>query len=521
MVRLRRKSLMSGRFRASVLLDEDFSVIWELVPDKGANERAQKEISGDIEQVARDERVHAIAITDNPNGKPEISATYLGMDISKLGIEPLVHFTCKDKNRNQIQSELHAMAQAGISNLLVMTGDYPINGFKGDPKPVFDLDSIHVLQFINEMNHGLKVRSSTTMAYTNFFAGAVVSPFKREEAELITQYFKLQKKIEAGAKFIITQLGYDARKFHEILQYVQMKGWNVPVIANLYVLTYGVARIMNLGHFPGRIVTDELMKIIENEREAPDGGLEARLNRSAKMYAILKGMGFSGVRIGGHGLKYRDLSRIIEEGESLVSNWSELVHEFNYPQENGFYYFKKDESTKLNSDEPVDLSKNIYNKSLHHIFSLGVEKVNFNPKSIFFRPLRYLASSVDGSRFERYFTSFEHWIKGTGNHCMACGDCALLDLAYLCPMSQCPMNQRNGPCGGSLNGWCQVHPEKKCFYVRVYNRLKSYGEEETLASRLIPPYDWRLYHTSSWLNFYSGRDHSAERLGIKRHNGNE
>jgi methylenetetrahydrofolate reductase (NADPH) len=101
--------------------------------------------------------------------------------------------------------------------------------------------------------------------------------------------------------------------------------------------------------------------------------------------------------------------------------------------------------------------------------------------------------------------------------CKDCGDCALTDLAYSCPMSQCPKNQRNGACGGSYNGWCEVYPGKrKCVYVKAYARLKKYGEEIQLDSYHVAPCNWDLYQTSSWINFYLGKDHSAKRLGLKK-----
>ena len=85
------------------------------------------------------------------------------------------------------------------------------------------------------------------------------------------------------------------------------------------------------------------------------------------------------------------------------------------------------------------------------------------------------------------------------------GDCALPDLAYICPMSQCPKNQRNGACQGSYDGWCEVYPnKKKCIWVQAYNRLKKYGEEDQLGSKQIPPLDWQWYQTSSWINYYLG-----------------
>jgi len=110
----------------------------------------------------------------------------------------------------------------------------------------------------------------------------------------------------------------------------------------------------------------------------------------------------------------------------------------------------------------------------------------------------------------------EHLNKSMLYDCLACGDCALVDTGYICPVSQCPKGERLGPCGGSLEGWCEVYPgERRCIWVRAYERLKAYGELDTLRTYTSPPRDWSLNRTSAWLNFYLGRDHTAKRLGLK------
>jgi methylenetetrahydrofolate reductase (NADPH) len=283
-----------------------------------------------VKKAAKDGRIHAIAFTDNPGGKPAISATFFGVEILKLGMEPLVHFTCKDKNRNQIESELYAMDRAGIRNALVMTGDYPNNGFKGRPKPVFDLDSVHVLDLIANMNKGLEIRDTKGTAYhqpSNFFPGGVVSPFKVTEAELLVQYYKLKKKIIHGANFIVTQLGFDARKFHEVLQIIKSYDSNIPVIGNVYILPFGTGRMMNSNHLPGCVVPDKLLAKLDQERTAEDKGISARLLRAAKMYAFMKGMGFNGVHLGGHNIKYEQIKFIIDKGEELSTDWMNFISE--------------------------------------------------------------------------------------------------------------------------------------------------------------------------------------------------
>ncbi len=462
------------------------------------------------QQAAGEGWVDALAITDNPGGRPALSAVSLGMEIVELGIEPLVHFTCKDKNRNQMESELYALDRAGVHNLLVMSGDYPVDGFKGGAMPVFDLDPIHVLQMVQAINQGLTapvLQGSNQPQSRPFFAGCVVSPFKATEAELMAQYYKLEKKIAAGAGFVITQLGYDARKFHEVLQFVRTCEPSLPVIGNIYILPFGAARMMNSNQLPGCVVTDKLLAQIDRERAEEDKGIAARLLRAAKMYALMKGMGFDGVHLGGHNISYQQVQYIIDQGEELAHDWLALISEFDYPQPGGFYYYERDPNTGLNTPIPAERSglRADYPVTLNHRIMRAVHHLAFTPGEKLFPWIQRRYQAVrDPSHYP-----IEHLLKVVGNDCKDCGDCALLDMAYLCPMSKCPKKQRNGACGGSRDGWCEVFPnQEKCVWVKAYSMLKAYHREHELQ-RYLPPVNWDLYQTSAWYNYYTGRDHSA------------
>jgi methylenetetrahydrofolate reductase (NADPH) len=110
---------------------------------------------------------------------------------------------------------------------------------------------------------------------------------------------------------------------------------------------------------------------------------------------------------------------------------------------------------------------------------------------------------------------FERWNKNVLYSCKDCGDCALFDVAYLCPVSQCPKDQRNAPCGGSFHGWCEVYPEEKlCIWVQAYLRLKAQHKEDEIGKYIVPPCNWELWQSSSWINYFLGRDHSSKRRGI-------
>lgn len=497
------------------------TVTWELVPGRGAREKAQDIVLREAEKAAGGGKIHAVALTDNPGGQPALMADCLAKEIKALGIEPLVHFTCKDKNRNQIESQLYALERYGIRNLLVMSGDYPVSGFQGRPQPVFDLDPTHVLSLINDMNGGLEYplpKGTGKLQNTHFFAGAAVSPFKETEAELLGQYYKLKKKIACGASFVVTQLGYDIRKFQELLIYMKMRGIEVPLLGNIFLLSYPAARLMKENRLPGCVVTDELLAQLDRERGLPDKGLEARLLRAAKMYAILKGLGYSGAHIGGHMVSYEQVTAVIEKGEELSDSWEELVKEFQYPLPGGFYFFQKDQRSGLNELLPTELkgsSSDVSGNGLYG-FSRFCHNLFFDPGKKGFAIMRRLAMKVKGSRMEKPFHKLEYLLKTMLYGCRDCGDCALVDVAFLCPMSQCPKHQRNGPCGGSYQGWCEVYPgTQKCIYVKAYTRLKRWGRESQLETVLVPPCNWDLDSSSGWLNYFLGKDHTARRLGIE------
>ena len=510
--------LMKENLFKKALLDPDiFTVTWELVPGRGARETTQDNLLALARQAAAGKTIHALSLTDNPGGTPAMSADFMGIEILKMGIEPLVHFTCKDKNRSALESQLYALDRAGVRNLLVMSGDYPVAGFQGRPAPVFDFDPVHALELISAMNKGMESpgpKGVIRQKPGDFFAGAVVSPFKATEAEQMAQYYKLKKKIAAGAQFIVTQLGYDVRKIHEAFLFMKQSGFNVPIVGNIYILPYGAARMMNNNELPGSVVTDKLLMDLSREQKETDKGVAARMLRAARMYAIMKGIGFNGVHIGGHNIKYEQVQEIIRQGETLAPKWRELIKYFDYPMENGFYYFEHDPQTGLNKE--TLFNRKAAKASAKLEISYGISRffhtLMFEPGKKLYGLMKAISRKIAASKLVNSFHKLEHLTKVLIFDCKDCGDCALIDIAYLCPMSQCPKNQRNGACGGSFLGWCEVYPFKKqCIYVRAYARLKKYGQEAQLGQNIVPPCDWDLHQSSSWLNFYLGKDHTAKK----------
>ena len=499
---------------------EKFCVIWEQIPGPGAFEMRQELVLLNARRAARSGIVCAISITDNPGGNPAIATDILCAEIRKAGIEPLVHIAFRDRSRNQAESLLFQLAALDINNVLILTGDYPSSlGFTGKSKPVFDLDSINGLRLVAEMNRGLErdiLRKPVRLAPTSFFAGVAFSPFKQMEAEVLGQFYKMEKKIAAGADFVITQVGYDARKLHEFQTWMNAREQRIPALAGVYVLSYPVAKAMHENNIPGCVVTDKLLSRIAAEFESSDKGKQARLDRAAKMFAVVKGMGYKGAYISGQGLPFESVEYIISKGNELSAKWMGLLPEFDFPQGNGFYYFEREPATGLNTDVPARKLQPPARPPIY-LLSRLVHGLVFDPNGLFFKPMRRLMQLVDSSRpLYKVFHWLERWSKTAMYACKDCGDCALFDTAYLCPVSQCPKDQRNGPCGGSFHGWCEVYPrERLCVWVKAYQRLKAQHAEDEIGRYLIPPCNWELHQTSSWVNYFLGKDHSRKKIKIK------
>src|SRR4029078_3967756 len=115
--------------------------------------------SGGVLELAReladDPRIDVLSITDNPGGNAMFSPDALGTDMISRGQEVIIHLACKDLNRTALESRGWQLGSAGFSNVLALSGDYPIMGHRGLAAPVFGIDSGGRLCLLAEMNAGL------------------------------------------------------------------------------------------------------------------------------------------------------------------------------------------------------------------------------------------------------------------------------------------------------------------------------------------------------------------------------
>ncbi len=485
---------------------------FELVPARASRGRALDQIMNFVKDAASHNLLSALSVTDNAGGHPALNPVSLSREIMELGIEPVIHFSCKDKNRNTMESQLFELDRTGLRNLLVLTGDYPRKGFSGFAKPVFDLDSVQALRFIRELGKGLTYEHrSLCIEPLPFYAGCVVSPFKRSEAEQLFQYARLVLKTRTGAAFVVSQMGFDARKQHELRLFMDQMGLDIPLLGTVLIPDARLAHIIKRGVVPGCTMPDRLLEQIEKESASPDRGLAARMERAARQIAILLGMGYEGVHISGPGMTYSQIARIIERSKELLPEWQHHVQEFLFPEEWEFYLFEKDSENGLNTGRRVHRREGRHGNIFSHMRSKlehFVHDLFFTPGQGLYSQAEAVARRIDGSRTESLFTSIEYMVKGLLYSCQHCGDCTLDHLEFICPQSQCAKYMLNGPCGGSSDGWCEVWPGKRrCIYVRLYEKMEKPDFQTIIARPYVPPRNWALFRTSSWLNFYLKRDH--------------
>lgn len=225
-------------------------------------------------------RVDAINVTDLQSSVMRLGSLAVCSILKQRGFEPVFQVTCRDRNRLALQSDILSAAALGIENILALTGDHTTLGDHPDAKPVFDLDSVQLLQVIRMLQQGTDMRGNKLEGPApKFCVGAVVSP---GADPLEPQILKMEKKIAAGAEFFQTQAVYDIKTFEKFLS--KIKHLKVPVLAGIVLLkSAGMAKFMNK-NVAGVFVPDNLIKEMEETKDKSAKSIEiaARLIKELK-----------------------------------------------------------------------------------------------------------------------------------------------------------------------------------------------------------------------------------------------
>jgi len=235
----------------------EFVVTGEIGPPKGTNvEPCLHEAQEYLKDV-----VTAVNVTDIQTAVMRAGSMAVSKMLLDRDIEPVFQMVCRDRNRLALQSDLLSAATFGIENVLALTGDHVVMGDHPQAKPVFDLDSVGLLQAMGKLESGtdmgedFKGNPNQLDGAPKFFKGCCVTPCG---PNLEAQIIKLEKKVAAGAQFVQTQAVYDPASFETFTKGVEHL--NVPVLVGIVMLkTAGMAKYMNR-NVPGVAVPDGIIQ---------------------------------------------------------------------------------------------------------------------------------------------------------------------------------------------------------------------------------------------------------------------
>ena len=232
-----------------VLEQGQFAVTIEYNPPKGTN------ISGVLDNAKQlVGRVQGVNVTDNTAAVVRAGSLPVCRLLYELGHDPVMQLTCRDRNRIAMQSDLMGAHMLGIRNVLCLTGDYPTVGDHKEAKPVYDLDSVQVMQLVQGLNNGRDMVGNKLDGSTAFTIGAAVTP----EADLVGPVLaKFEVKVKAGAQFFQTQAIYNPDQFVAFMQAV--RPFKVKVLAGILLLRNAkMAEFMN-ANIPGMSVPKDMI----------------------------------------------------------------------------------------------------------------------------------------------------------------------------------------------------------------------------------------------------------------------
>jgi len=229
----------------------EFVTTVEVLPPKGCNPWKTLEAI----RLLKDAGVDGVNIPDGPRAQTRMGAMATALMVQKeIGIEPVLHYCCRDRNLLGMMSDLLGAAALGLRNLLLITGDPPKMGPYPDATAVFDIDAIGLTNMVNKLNHGLDIGNNPIGDPTAFSIGVGVNPGAVNMDEEIRRF---EWKIEAGAEYAITQPVFDTQQLREFLK--RIEHCRIPIVAGIWPLvSFRNAEFLH-NEVPGVRVTPEIM----------------------------------------------------------------------------------------------------------------------------------------------------------------------------------------------------------------------------------------------------------------------
>ena len=269
--------------KLTTLFDKgEFVITGEVGPIKGAIHRDKSiEPSCAIEALQLNQHVHAVNVTDNQSAVMRLGSLAASVRLKANGVEPVYQLTCRDRNRLALQSDLLTAYSLGIDNVLLLTGDHIQLGDHKEAKPVFDLDSVQLIDMAKGLKRGYDISGNRIENYLDMAFGAVVNP-NSDPIEL--QLMKMKKKIDAGAQFFQTQAVYDVKLFENFMK--KADKFNCPIQVGFVILkTPQMGKFMNKNvsgiHVPDKWI-EEIGSVAKEDQRKKAGEMAGKFIKQVK-----------------------------------------------------------------------------------------------------------------------------------------------------------------------------------------------------------------------------------------------
>jgi homocysteine S-methyltransferase len=231
--------------------------------------------------------VDAINIVDSPQAQSRMGAVSAALIVEReVGIETVVHYTCRDRNMLGMISDLLGAAAAGLRNVLLVSGDPPAMGPYPDATAVFDIDSIGLTNVVNGLNHGMDPGGGSIGAPTEFVIGVAAN---QGAVDLEREVRRFAYKVEAGADFAVTQPVFDTESLERFLE--QVGDRPIPVIAGIWPLLNLRNAEYLANEVPGVAMPDAVLERMRRAHESgPDAALEEGVTVACEMVERLRAL---------------------------------------------------------------------------------------------------------------------------------------------------------------------------------------------------------------------------------------
>lgn len=376
----------------------------------------------------------ALAITDGYSQQDAYRSLDYAMGLDMATRDRHVIYISGRNTTIESGKELIAFAKAGnFRNLVAVTGDAVTGEGVRDTRKRSFLESVHTLHMMNDKD---------------FFQGCVMNPFQYTPYTLYPQYSKLVKKLNSGAKFIVTQAGYDMLKLQALRWYLGERGLYFPTIARLLLLTQEKVESIIDRQYPGIKISSDFRKILDKESQFSSNQFESAQWRRLELQAAgCRLLGYSGIQVMGvdSPAKARTAAERIAGALREFTTFEQWLEEYNAylaraemaPSGSSFYMYDR-------------ILRRPYPETPPRMTEIGELKINRKEKFLYnLRKFFFTHADTQNARNRRFWKVL---LAG----CRTCNQCRLPSTFYVCP-EHCPKKVSNGPCGGvKSNGDCEI-----------------------------------------------------------------